>query len=226
MTVRLSVPYQNPAGVSLAAALVAPARASGTAKAQTPSNPPARRRQRPGLRDIAIRLSICTGPVWQSRPVHTSPSQMRGPIIQQHIKPLFRRYDRQAIPCASTTSRAITASRVTGLCVLVCPSPARHTADLRPAASRIGAARHLAVGAACACLAARSRRLLLGWFLLVVRAGRLAEDERRRRRPGQPGQRRGDQVGPGIRQGIPSPRPKNATTVRTQKNATKAGRAQ
>ena len=57
--------------------------------------------------------------------------------FEQHIKPLFRRYDRQAIPCASTTSRAITASRVTGLCVLVCPSPARYTADPRPAASRI-----------------------------------------------------------------------------------------
>src|SRR5215831_10329181 len=37
-----------------------------------------------------------------------------------------------AVPCASTTSRATIASRVTGPYALVCPSPARHTADLRP----------------------------------------------------------------------------------------------
>ena len=39
------------------------------------------------------------------------------------------------------------------------------------------------------------RKLLLGRFLLVVRAGRLAEDEQRRRRPDQPEHRGGDQVG-------------------------------
>src|SRR6478672_2601213 len=79
VTVVLSVPYQNPAGVSPAAALTAPTKASGTARAQAPSNPPARRRQRPGLRGIATRLSVCTPPVWQSRPVHTSLSQTRRP---------------------------------------------------------------------------------------------------------------------------------------------------
>jgi len=73
VTVVLSVPYQNPAGVSPAAALTAPIKASGTARAQAPSNPAPRRRQRPVPCDIALRSPIRMGPVWQSGPVHTSP---------------------------------------------------------------------------------------------------------------------------------------------------------
>lgn len=68
--------------------------------------------------------------------------------------------------------------------------------------SRSGSANRLITDGVPAGAERSPRKLLLGRFLLVVRAGCLAEDERRRRQPGRPDRHRGDHVGPDIGQGV------------------------